>query len=87
MPVNRVHCFLFSVYEADTQILSVIKSTDYKKIRQKEDYVLISNDKNADYDCLFTELNFAQSIEDFFYDAERRGVWWSQFTLGIWRKN
>lgn len=59
-------CSLFSVYEADTQILSVIKSTDYKKSRQKEDYVLISNDKNADYDSLFTELNFSQSIEDFF---------------------
>jgi hypothetical protein len=59
-------CSLFSVYETDTQILSVIKDTDYKKNRQKPDYVLISNDKNADYDCLFTELNFSQGIEDFF---------------------
>lgn len=59
-------CSLFSVYETDTQILSIIKDTDYKKTRQKPDYVLISNDKNADYDCLFTELNFSQGIEDFF---------------------
>ena len=58
-------CSLFSSYESDTQILSVVADSDYKKQR-REECVLISNDKNGDYDGLFSEAYFASAINDFF---------------------
>lgn len=58
-------CSLFSVYDTDKKILAISKEAAYNNQRQK-DCVLISNDKTADYDVLFTELNFANSLDDFF---------------------
>jgi len=58
-------CSLFSSYEGDTQILTIVADSDYKKQRRDE-CVLISNDKQADYDSLFSEAYFASAINDFF---------------------
>jgi hypothetical protein len=58
-------CSLFSVYDTEKLILVVSTETEYRKQR-RDGCVLISNDRNADRDSLFTELDFSQSINDFF---------------------
>lgn len=58
-------CSLFSSYEQDTHILTVVAESAYNKQR-RDGCILISNDKKSDYDSLFSEAQFARAIDDFF---------------------
>jgi hypothetical protein len=59
-------CTLVSIFAPDRNILMAAKILPYQKFRDADDYILISNDKNADRDSLFRDDMIMEGVRAYY---------------------